>query len=325
MLQPLGVSQEAESLYVQIARHNEISIGAIPGPDSPAARARLLDELRRLGLIVDSGPATIRALPLAEAAKVLRERRTAELDAAVRAAETMSLHLLENQSAATGIEVLIGREAASRALTELCQHSLTEIAAFDRPPYVNVHEATAAYLADHSPEYQALSRGVSVRAVYHPGFDKERLTELTLFLQHGEQAKLGDVPMKLILIDRKTAVLPAPQSYAPGQDVRVTVVRHPVVVEALVSLFEAVWERSVAIRPTDTGELQQDPRRDALVSLLMSGATDSAIAGQFGVTERSVRRWIAELMDELDVRTRLQLGAALARSQSFRRDNRQLL
>jgi hypothetical protein len=325
MLQALGVSTAAENLYVQIARRNEMSVESIDLPNGPSERSALLDELREHGLIVDSGPSTVRALPLAEAAKVLREQRTAELDAAVRAAETMSLHLWESQSAATGIEVLIGREAASAAVTELCEHAQMEIAAFDRPPYVNVHEASHEYLSKNSPEYQALDRGVAVRAVYHPGFDRERLAELSLFLKHGEQAKLGDVPMKLILVDRKSAVLPAPQSYAPDQDVRATVVRHPIVVEALVSLFEAVWERSVAIRATDTGGLQQDPRRDALVSLLMSGATDSAIASQFAVTERSVRRWIAELMDELDVRTRLQLGAALARSQSFRRDNRQLL
>ncbi|GAB3915829.1 hypothetical protein GCM10011575_22920 [Microlunatus endophyticus] len=323
MLQALGVSTEAESLYVQIARQEDVALDELPrnGSEDPEA---LLGELQELGLVIEPSPGRVRALPLAEAAKGIRDRRVAEIDAAVRAAEAMSLHMWESVAPSIGIEVLIGREAASKAMADLCHHSQTEIAAFDRPPYVNTHQPTVAYLEENSPEYQALTRGVSVRAVYHPGFDMERLSELTLFLRHGEQAKLGDVPMKLILIDRKAAVLPAPQSYNPGQEVRVTVVRHPVVVEALVSLFEAVWERSVAIRPTDTGELQQDPRRDALVSLLMSGATDSAIAGQFGVTERSVRRWIAELMDELDVRTRLQLGAALARTQAFRRDNRQL-
>jgi hypothetical protein len=32
-----------------------------------------------------------------------------------------------------------------------------------------------------------------------------------------------------------------------------------------------------------------------------------------------VRRWISELMDELGVTTRLQLGAALVRSHAFRK------
>ena len=51
-----------------------------------------------------------------------------------------------------------------------------------------------------------------------------------------------------------------------------------------------------------------------LVSLMMSGSTDDAIANQLGINVRSVRRWIAELMDELGVTTRLQLGAALVRA-----------
>lgn len=324
MLQALGVSTEAESLYVQIASQEDVAIASLPRNDGEDPEA-LLGELQELGLVIEAAPGRVRALPLADAAKGIRDRRVAEIDAAVRAAEAMSLHMWETQASSASVEVLVGREAANSAIADLCARSQLEIAAFDRPPYVNVHDPSPAYLQENSAEYRALLRGVSVRGVYHPGFDRDRLTELSVFLRAGEQAKLGDVPMKLILVDRKAAVLPAPRSYAPDPEVVATVVRHPVVVEALLTLYEAVWERSVAIRPTDTGELQQDPRRDALVSLLMSGATDSAIAGQFGVTERSVRRWIADLMDELDVRTRLQLGAALTKSQAFRQDNRQLL
>ena len=52
-----------------------------------------------------------------------------------------------------------------------------------------------------------------------------------------------------------------------------------------------------------------------LVSLLMTGSTDSAIANTLNINVRSVRRWISELMDELGVHAlRLQLGAALVRS-----------
>jgi DNA-binding NarL/FixJ family response regulator len=61
-----------------------------------------------------------------------------------------------------------------------------------------------------------------------------------------------------------------------------------------------------------------DPRRQMLVSLLMTGSTDSAIANTLNINVRSVRRWISELMDELGVTTRLQLGAALVRSEGVR-------
>jgi DNA-binding NarL/FixJ family response regulator len=61
-----------------------------------------------------------------------------------------------------------------------------------------------------------------------------------------------------------------------------------------------------------------DPRRQMLISMLMTGSTDSAIANTLNINVRSVRRWISELMDEMGVSTRLQLGAALVRSDGLR-------
>ena len=86
-------------------------------------------------------------------------------------------------------------------------------------------------------------------------------------------------------------------------------------VEALQWLFEIGLGRSrCRSSPPDH---ENDPRRQMLISLLMTGSTDSAIATQLGINVRSVRRWISELMDELGVTTRLQLGAALVRSDSL--------
>jgi DNA-binding CsgD family transcriptional regulator len=93
-------------------------------------------------------------------------------------------------------------------------------------------------------------------------------------------------------------------------------VRNALLVEALQWLFEAVWESAVPIQTTIKGD--SDPRRQMLISLLMTGSTDSAIANTLNINVRSVRRWISELMDELGVTTRLQLGAALVRSDGFR-------
>ena len=66
---------------------------------------------------------------------------------------------------------------------------------------------------------------------------------------------------------------------------------------------------------------ETDPRRQMLISMLMTGSTDSAIANTLNINVRSVRRWISDLMDELGVSTRLQLGAALVRSDGLRGDS----
>jgi DNA-binding NarL/FixJ family response regulator len=108
------------------------------------------------------------------------------------------------------------------------------------------------------------------------------------------------------------------RSYLPGHELIMSVVHHPTLVEALQWLFEAVWDTAIPIVATAAAMGEPDPRRQMLVSLLMTGSTDTAIATNLGINVRSVRRWIAELMDELGVTTRLQLGAALVRVEYMR-------
>jgi DNA-binding CsgD family transcriptional regulator len=184
---------------------------------------------------------------------------------------------------------------------------------FDKPPYAEDHAGSVEAITSESSEWQALERGAKLRCIYHPGFDAERLKELTLFAAKGEDSRTAPVPMKLILVDAQIAMIPSMRSYLPGHELIMSVVRHPTLVEALQWLFEAVWDTAVPIAAA--GPSDHDPRRQMLVSLLMAGSTDSAIASSLGINVRSVRRWISDLMDQLGVTTRLQLGAALVRAE----------
>ena len=323
MLEPLGISVGAEAAYVTLASSqssaaNELALRTGLGVE---AVMTLLDELRSLGLAVETGENQWRALPLLDIVAGLRQRRQSELDAAVAAAESLQSHLLADALNAEedGVTVLIGREAIVKAHTELCESVKKELCAFDKPPYVQPrHNSTPDTLSETSPEWKILDRGLSHRAIYHPGFDADRLAELALFAAKGEQSRTAPVPMKLMLFDEKTALIPSMRSYAPGHELRASIVRHPLLVEALQWLFEAVWDTSVPIITSGFSEV--DPRRQMLIALLMTGSTDSAIATQLGINVRSVRRWIADLMDELGVSTRLQLGAALVRSDNLRQN-----
>lgn len=319
MLEPLGISADAESLYVVLASLEEAD------PDQLAARADLaplsvrthLDDLADLGLALAVGDGRWRTLPLSDVVKGLRAKRMAEVEAATIAAETLQNQLLAaTQTGDDDIRVIMGREAVVAENEGLCSRATREICIFDKGPYAEHLGGTEEELAEDAPEWQAMGRGVMLRTIYHPGFDAERLSELMLFAAKGEHARTGPVPMKLLLFDGQTALIPSMPSYLPGHEVRVSVVRHPLMVESLHWLFEAVWDSSIPI--TAGKYLDSDPRRQMLVSLMMSGSTDDAIANQLGINVRSVRRWIAELMDELGVTTRLQLGAALVRAQRMR-------
>lgn len=322
MLQPLGISAEAEAVYVVLARTENASVGELArasnGHDVVRLRG-LLESLRELGLATDTGGGRWQALPLMDVVHSLRSQRLSELDSASVAAESLQNRLLASTQTKQqdNITVLVGREAIIAARDELCDAAKREICNFDKPPYVQARpNATPESLHKNAPEWQALERGVSVRAVYHPGFDADRLSELALFAARGEKSRTAPVPMKLLLIDQQAALIPSMRSYAPGHELRASVVRHPQLVEALQFLFEAVWDASVPI--ITSGFSDSDPRRQMLIALLMTGSTDTAIATQLGINVRSVRRWISELMDELGVTTRLQLGAALVRSDALR-------
>ena len=320
MLQPLGISVEAEAVYIALASSGATTCEQLAGPTAmaPPELAAQLEELRRLGLAAEFARGLWRALPLPEAANALRAQRLSELEVASVAAESLHSQLLAaSQSQSDDIRIVVGREAILTTNQELCASARKEICMFDKPPYAEAWGSTEQELSEGAPEWQALERGARLRCIYHPGFDAKRLKELALFAAKGEQSRTAPVPMKLIIVDAQVAMIPSMRSYlTTGQELRMSVVRHPTLVEALQWQFEAIWDTAVPIVASTYTET--DPRRQMLMSLLMTGSTDQAIASNLGINVRSVRRWIAELMDELGVSTRLQLGAAMVRAEYVR-------
>ncbi len=322
MLQPLGINAEAEAVYVALGPLSSASVDDLAKltGTTPDEVRDTLEELRKLGLATVSSLGHWRALPLLEVVNTLKAQRLSEIDRASVAAEALQSHLLAaGATQEDDVKILVGRESIVAAHRELLNAARREICAFDKPPYAQARPDVTEEGLSVEPEWQALDRGVTLRVVYHPGFDPERLTELGLFAKKGERSRTAPVPMKLILVDSHTALIPSMRSYNPGHELRASIVKHALLVEALQWLFEAVWDASVPIMSSFSAD--SDPRRQMLVSLLMTGSTDSAIANTLNINVRSVRRWISELMDELGVTTRLQLGAALVRSDALRGGN----
>jgi sugar-specific transcriptional regulator TrmB/DNA-binding CsgD family transcriptional regulator len=321
MLQPLGISAEAEAVYVALGPLPSASVADLGRLTSltPEQVAETLEELRKLGLATDSARGNWRALPLLDVVNQLKAQRLSEIELASVAAESLESHLLAaGATQEHDIKTLVGREAIVAAHRELMDSARREICFFDKPPYAQVRSVITEEALSIEPEWRALERNVVLRCVYDPGFDTDRLAELSLFAKKGEQSRTSPVPMKLIIVDSHTALIPSMRSYAPGHELRASIVRHTLLIEALQWLFEAVWDAAVPIMTSLNSE--SDPRRQMLISMLMTGSTDSAIANTLNINVRSVRRWISELMDELGVETRLQLGAALVRSDGLRGD-----
>lgn len=319
MLQALGISKDAEALYVVLAPLASATLTELGRlvQSTPEQVHQQVQALHDLGLAVELSAGLWRALPLTDVVRELRAQRLSELEVASIAAESLQSHLMAaSQTQTDDVRIFVGRESIMGINNELCSNAKNEICLFDKPPYVESLGVTEEELSDEAPEWQALERGVAMRSIYHPGFDAERLKELLMFAAQGELSRTAPVPMKLIIVDAQFALIPSMPSYNPGHEMRVSLVKHPLIVESLQWLFDAVWDTAIPI--VAGTHLENDPRRQMLISLLMSGATDTAIANQLGINVRSVRRWISELMDELGVTTRLQLGAALVRAEHFR-------
>jgi DNA-binding CsgD family transcriptional regulator len=115
------------------------------------------------------------------------------------------------------------------------------------------------------------------------------------------------VPMKLIVVDRRVALLPAvPDDLDRGY---LEVVREPVV-SGLLALFERHWDAAPPAAPAPCGVVLSS-REHALLGLLAAGLTDAAAARRLRISPRSVTTAMRGLMDRLGAQNRFQLGLAL--------------
>lgn len=116
------------------------------------------------------------------------------------------------------------------------------------------------------------------------------------------------LPMNALIIDNTIAVLPADTTTGS-----VAVLRLNSVVTTATELFERVWPDAVPLTDCD---IPSDPnlshREQEMLRLLALGATDESAAAQLGISVRTVRRMVADLMNRLGARSRFQAGAKAA-------------
>lgn len=124
------------------------------------------------------------------------------------------------------------------------------------------------------------------------------------------------VPVKLLAIDRSMALLPVHQHDETPVGV---LIAKSAVLDSFLALFEYVWETATTLPPMteddarDTGRSPLSVVDRHLLSLLLAGLTDQAIAGHYRVSVRTIERRVRTLMDAAHVRTRTQLAWEAAR------------
>ncbi|MGW4505119.1 helix-turn-helix domain-containing protein [Streptomyces sp. NPDC004436] len=234
-----------------------------------------------------------------------------------------------------GVDVLTGTAAVTARLDGMLDSAGTEVLVLDlgalttsRPAGAReagaagetgaAAEAGAAGEAAGAGEAGAgrirrlLARGVAVRAVTdRRGTDfPEGARELIALTRLGLQARIGQhLPTGLVLVDRRTCLLPTPPSADGGTDGAALVFGDSLLHRTALPLFESLWARAT---PVGSPVSPLSAEQGELLGLLASGLKDETIARRLGVHVHTARRRITRMLEELDADTRFQAGVQAA-------------
>lgn len=319
MLEALGFTRAADRVYELLLSRGKVSLAEVlaDGDGEPETQRKALESLVSKGLVrrltgpdqefVVAPPEYAIEVLIAERMSVLqavRERST-QLAAQVR-------QLTQDDDPTELIEIVSGEGSVRQLFLQVIKSAREEIAVFDRPPYAaRVNEAMRE-------QAERLSGGgLRLRTVFDRSLleDPVHVRRIIQGVERGEQARVARVPLKLAVIDGEWAMLPLLHTHGQIPEA-VVIVRRSVLLDSLMALFESVWRHAVEVKPrgheeqllagTPEGELRQ------LTHLLAVGMTDTAVARHLDISERTLRRRLKDLMDELGVDSRFAAGVRAA-------------
>lgn len=154
---------------------------------------------------------------------------------------------------------------------------------------------------------EALARGQRSRAIYPARVLEEAPESVFERMDAGEEVRLvTEVPTRMALVEGIGAVIPEEWGVA---NERRLVLHQPAVMAALGDLFEELWSRAIVV----PGGASTDHSRRLLLEQLARGAKDEQMARVLGLSLRTVRRRVADLLHDLGVETRFQAGVEAVR------------
>jgi DNA-binding NarL/FixJ family response regulator len=240
------------------------------------------------------GPLLLRGQEALEAAR----GRVHELVEAYRDGE-------RRRDSARLVEIVTGTAAIRQQVMNMQVGARSDLRWFCRAGHV------AMSSEDNTEEFEALARGVEYRVLYETALVEQpgMIENIERGVRHGEVARAtSTLPIRLMIADSAVALCPLVQHTAKGDEPTAALVHDSSLLAALIALFETYWERGSPLRfdggPDD--RMTDDERQ--LLSLLVAGVTDKAIATQLRVSQRTVQRRIYELMRRCGASTRMQLG-----------------
>ena len=320
MLEPLGVSQEEETVYVHLLSHPAMSATDI-GRALSIPRKRLADilgSLERKALVSHSPtrPPRHSPVPPETALDWLASQREEALKHARAAATQLAEEFrrtARRREAGELVEVIDHRATGARVF-DLVRTAKKEIIGFDKSPLGEPAQGFAEL------KLLLLRRGVAVRGVC----DQEsletpwRIEFLARMSAAGEQwRRVPDLPMRLLIVDRRQAFISLRDKDDEIGNETVSV-RESALLGALLVLFDKVWDDAVPVFIPEgaahdgvKARVGPTPLDRRLLALMATGLRDEVVARHLGMSKRSMERALNRIMQQLGAQTRFE-AAVLA-------------
>lgn len=320
VLATLGLDSTAEAVYRSMLARPRDGVRALADHIgvSEADVRRSLDLLSELALIRPSyeREGELRAVSPEVGMEILMARQQAELAAqqlrieASRAAAAQLIAEFADLSPAgssPGVEQLVGLDEIRTRITGLAHGVQADLMTFapgggHRPETLEASKASDLAL---------LGRGVRMRSLFQDSVRNSQPTvAYATWLSElgGEVRTAPDLPTRLMVFDRTTAVIPVSSDDSAAGAVVLT---GQGTLTALCALFENVWS---AARPLGLGATEErdegglSPQETTAIRLLAQGLTDEAIAKRLAVSPRTARRLANGLMERLGAASRFEFG-----------------
>ncbi|MFJ9761568.1 LuxR C-terminal-related transcriptional regulator [Streptomyces sp. NPDC101149] len=316
MLEAIGLDRQSENVYRVILANPMIR------PDELAARlgepeaaiSVTLDRLSALALINADEVGTVRAvrpeigmehLPAPHQAELAAKQQQIEVPRPAAAELIPERADLARGKDDPGAERLVGIEAIRERIGELTSRLASEIMTFAPGGAHLTSDLAAAKVVDEP----MLERGIGMRTIWLDSIrnDGPTLQYATWLQSLGGQARtVPTLPVRMIIMDRKYAILPVDTTDAAAGAV---VLHGQGTVAALCALFDTIWETGTPLgmsQPQNAEGLT--PQETEFLRLLGQGHTDQAIAVRLCVSHSTAQRFAARLMKKLGARSRFEAG-----------------
>ncbi|WP_234322561.1 helix-turn-helix transcriptional regulator [Streptomyces sp. NRRL S-350] len=217
----------------------------------------------------------------------------------------------DTRESGAGIEVIPTLAEVRFLLNRLGEQCATEVVSCQPGGGARVPEAMSEALGR---DRAMLERGVRIRTLYHhtARFNGPSQAYVAAASALGaEYRTTHELAGRIIIMDRETAFLPA-----AGPELGAVVIREPSTVAYLYEMFELSWGQATPFRESTGRDMEAVARElhRTILRLLADGLKDEAIARRLGMSLRTARRHIAEILEQLGADSRFQAGVAASRA-----------